>query len=301
MAAILLEFRGELAALGSALIWSIAAIVYTTLGQQFSPLILNFTKGWLALGMLILTLLPQLILGHTLPPQAMTLLIFSGAMGIGLGDTAYFAALNCIGPRRSLLITSLSPGLTALLSWQFLQEALSLAAWLGIALTLGGVVWVTLERSQPEETRNLRYRRGVIMAILAAVGQAIGAVLSRAALLNSSVDPLWSTLLRLGGGTIVLFGWILIQRQAREITKPLHPRRIFATIAITAFFSTYIGIWLQQVAFKHTAAGIAQALNSTSPLFILPFALFLGDRLSLRAILGALTACGGVWLLFQGR
>ncbi|OUC13463.1 MAG: EamA family transporter [Alkalinema sp. CACIAM 70d] len=299
--AILLEFRGELAALGSALIWSIAAIVYTHLGQQFSPLILNFTKGWLALTMLALTLLPQVASGHTLPPYAITLLMVSGAMGIGLGDTAYFAALNCIGPRRSLLIASLSPGLTALLSWRFLQETLSITAWIGILLTLGGVVWVTLERSQPEEMRTLRYRRGVVMATLSALGQAIGAVLSRAALVNSPVDPLWSTLLRLSGGTLVLFGWIIVKRQSREIPKPLHPKQVFATIAITAFFSTYIGIWLQQIAFKYTAAGIAQALNSTSPLFILPLALALGDRLSFRAILGAITACSGVWLLFQSR
>ncbi|MGI0490241.1 DMT family transporter [Alkalinema pantanalense CENA528] len=299
--AILLEFRGELAALGSALIWSIAAIVYTNLGQQFSPLILNFTKGWLALGMLILTLLPQIALGHSLPLQAITLLTLSGVMGIGLGDTAYFAALNRIGPRRSLLIASLSPGLTALLSWQFLQEALSLRAWLGIFLTLSGVLWVTLDRNQPEDIPHLRYRRGIVMAILSALGQAIGAVLSRAALVNSTVDPLWSTLLRLGGGTIVLLGLIIAQQQAKDITQPLHPRRIFATIAVTAFFSTYVGIWFQQIAFKYTAAGIAQALNSTSPLFILPLALALGDQLSLRAILGAITACSGVWLLFQNR
>jgi len=41
---------GEIAALGSALIWAVAARIYGQIGQRISPLLLNFSKGAIALG-----------------------------------------------------------------------------------------------------------------------------------------------------------------------------------------------------------------------------------------------------------
>jgi drug/metabolite transporter (DMT)-like permease len=61
---------------------------------------------------------------------------------------------------------------------------------------------------------------------------------------------------------------------------------------------TYFGIWLQQTAFKFTAVGIAQALSATSPLWVLPFAVWSGDKLSCRSVLGVVLALMGISLLF---
>ncbi len=58
-------------------------------------------------------------------------------------------------------------------------------------------------------------------------------------------------------------------------------------------------IGFQQIAFKFTAAGIVPALGATSPLFVLPFAAGMGDRVSLRAVLGAIVAIVGIWLLVR--
>jgi drug/metabolite transporter (DMT)-like permease len=73
---------------------------------------------------------------------------------------------------------------------------------------------------------------------------------------------------------------------------------LLGAIAVTSFFSTYLGIWLQQISLKYAATGVAQALSSTSPLFILPLAWFTGEGVSLRSLLGVLVALGGIWLLF---
>ena len=83
--------------------------------------------------------------------------------------------------------------------------------------------------------------------------------------------------------------------------QPIQSKKLLGVIAITALFSTYLGIWLQQTALKYTATGIAQALISTSPLFVLPIALWMGEKVSFRAFLGVLVAIGGVALLFGGR
>jgi drug/metabolite transporter (DMT)-like permease len=82
--------------------------------------------------------------------------------------------------------------------------------------------------------------------------------------------------------------------------RPLRSRQLIPIVVLAAFLGTYLGIWLQQVSFKYTAAGIAQALLATSPLFVLPIAIGLGDRVTWRAVLGVLMAIGGIWLLISG-
>ena len=293
----LLLFKGELAALSAALIWAIASVVYTGVGRQISPLTLNFTKGWIALILLILTFV---ITGQAIPSIDLTgflLLFLSGMIGIGFGDTAYFSALNCIGARQTLLFEMLAPPLSAMLALIFLNETLEPQAWIGIVLTIAGVIWVTLERVS-DRHGNFRPLQGSLYGLLAAFGQSGGAVLSRAALINTEIDSLWSTFIRLLGGTIALLIWLILQQQTTDIRKPLQSRRLISIIAGTAFISTYLGILLQQTSLKFAATGIAQALSSTSPLFVLPIAGAMGERISLRSISGVLIALIGVSLLF---
>jgi drug/metabolite transporter (DMT)-like permease len=298
MSEIFLQFRGEFAALGAALIWAIGSVIYTGVGRQLSPLTLNFTKGWIAIALLVLTFLITRQGIPALDPMGFSLLFLSGIVGIGFGDTAFFSALNCIGARRTLLFETLAPPLSALLALVFLHETLLTQAWIGIVLTISGVIWVVLERVS-ETHGNFRPVQGSLYGVLAALGQAGGAVLSRAALVNTEIDSFWSTLIRLLGGTATLLVWILMQRQSSDVVKPFQSPRLFIVIAGTAFLSAYLGIVLQQTSLKFAATGIAQALSSTSPLFVIPIAWVMGDRISLRSVTGVLVAVIGVSLLFH--
>ena len=59
----------------------------------------------------------------------------------------------------------------------------------------------------------------------------------------------------------------------------------------------YLAIWLQQISLQHTATGVAQTLFATSPVFVLPMVVLMGERVSLRAVCGALAAVAGIALL----
>jgi len=292
-------FKGELAALGAALIWAIASFIYLKLGQRMSPLVLNGAKSGLAILMIGLTLtIWRFEPGLNLP--AFTMLALSGAIGIGLGDTAFFGSINHLGPRRALLMESLAPPLTALLAMVVLQERLGAIAWGGIFLTVGGVAWVVAEREAEVGSKRPALGRGIALGLAAALCQAAGAVFSRAGLADTAVNPLWSTLIRLSAGVLVILLWLGAKPGPLKELRWLRSPRFLAVIVITAFAGTFLGIWLQQIALKYTAAGIAQSLNSTSPLFVLPIALWAGERVSLRSILGVVLALGGIWLLFRG-
>ncbi len=333
------QFRGELAALTAAMLWAIASVVYARVGKTLSPLVLNLVKGLVAIALLLGT---ALALQRPFPEvefQSIGFLALSGVVGIGLGDTFFFRSLTLLGPRRALLLESLAPPLSALLALIFLQEVLAIANVFGIFLTVGGVTWAVSERLPPENSalensapedsasedsasetlisKNLvsspspkpqNLLLGIGYGLLAAIGQASGAVLSRAALADTTMDPLWSSLIRLGAGAVLLSLWLVISGrslaprslgEAGSLPRPRLSWRTLGVVAIAAFLGTYLAIWLQQVSLKFAPAGIAQALTSTSQLFVMPLAVWMGDRLSLRAILGVAIALAGIVLLFR--
>jgi drug/metabolite transporter (DMT)-like permease len=290
--------QGELAALGAAFLWALATVIFGRLGQVLSPLVLNLAKGVIALSLLSLTLLLLQKGPVGLDGTTVSLLLASGIIGIGAGDTAYFAALNQLGPRRALLMETLAPPLAALIALVCLGETLSTSAWIGILLTLIGVVWVISERV-PQSTgvgSEVNYQ-GIGLGLLAALGQAVGAVLSRAALADTSVDPWWSTSLRLVAGMALMAAVLRWRGPVIPKISPLKSARVLGGLILAAFFGTYLALYLQQTALKYAETGIAQALTSTSPLFVLPLAFLLGERISLRAVAGVLIALVGIGIL----
>lgn len=288
---------GELAALSASLLWALASVIYARMGQYMSPLKLNLGKGVIAIALLIPTLALQNQLVLDLSIQSVVVLSCSGVIGIGIGDTVYFAALRDLGARQTLLLQSLAPPITACLAFLVLQETLASWAWIGMSLTLVGIAWVISERTSTLTAMHSSWQRGVSFALLAALAQASGAVLSRFALAGTTVSPLWSALLRLCAGVLfLLVAGLLRQRTSLESLEWPRPK-VWLGLFLAAFGGTYLGIWLQQVGLKYTEAGIAQTLGATSPLFILPMAMALGEQVSLRAWLGAGIAVGGVALM----
>lgn len=298
------NFKGELAALSTAFLWAIGSVVWSKVGQSIPPLELNFLKGAIAIVFLVVTLL---LSEQTLPaidPLAFWLLLLSGAIGIAIADTALFAALNSLGARRTLLLKILTSPLVALIALVFLQETLSVAAWCGIFLTVLGVAWVVSERVPGTNGKEAYFSQGILWALVSTFGDAIAAILSRVALTQTTINPLWSTLIRLTTGLILLLVWILIKNQKMKKNpiqqyKPLLTMKLWIIITFTSFIGTYLGIWLQQISLKFAPAGIAQTLNATCPLFVLPIAIWLGEKVSFRAIAGVLLALVGITLLFR--
>ncbi len=297
----LATFRGEAAALAGAWIWAMATVVYSRIGKRLPPLVLNLLKGTIAIAFLSLTLMWRDRTIPPLEPRAIGLLCLSGILGIGIGDTVYFEALNRLGARKTLLLETLAPPLAAFMALLFLQEWLSWQAWFGILVTLAGVSWVIAERVAESEGSSANIVTGIGFGILAALAQAGGAVLSRTALTQTNISPLWSSLIRVIAGSLCLLPWVSIRRQAHFIWVPFRSKQLLLAILLAAFASTYLGIWLQQTALKFSATGIAQTLLATSPLFVLPLAILMKEQVSWRAVIGALIACAGIGLLFSGR
>lgn len=301
-------FVGEIAALAAAFLWAASSVGYGKLGQRIPPLTLNLLKGAIAILLIIITLVIQALITQDftlltpqVPLSALGLLIFSGVVGIGIGDTAYFHAINSLGARKTLLMETIASPLSAFFALVFLQEQLSNFAWVGIFLTLLGVAWVISERTPElgvEHSHNNLL--GIGWGLSSAVCQAMGAVLSRSAFVSGEVNALLSTLLRLLGGLVIVAMLLKIkpEEQSEKLGAILTRKKLVIALVIIAFGSTFLGIWLQQISLKFAPVGIAQTLLGTSPLFVLPLVMILGERVSFRAYLGVMVAIAGIALLF---
>lgn len=295
----LTDFKGEIAALLAACLWAVASVVYARLGERIPPLQLNLIKGIVAITLLLLTILIRGELFPSIELIPLCLLLLGGVVGIGLGDTAFFATINRLGARRALLMETLAPPMTAILALIFLQERLNVSAWCGILLTILGVAWVVTERVPNTSDSSAKHLwQGIGFGLLAAITNAIGAVLSRAAFANTSISPLWATLIRLSAGVLLLVVGAPFGLQNSFQLKSLRSVRVILATFFAAFCGTYLGIWLQQTAIKFTEAGIASTLLQTSPLFMIPLAICIGETVSLRAVAGVVIAIAGIALLF---
>jgi drug/metabolite transporter (DMT)-like permease len=289
---------GEFAALSAAFLWALASAVYSKLGKTLSPLLLNLSKGLVALVLLSITLFIQAEPIPIIPMTSLIELSLSGAIGIGIGDTLYFETLQRLGVRLTLLLGVLTPSITAVLALLFLQESLSSWAWLGMSLTLAGLAWVIQERNSGGAAGGRSQTlQGLFLGLIAVLIFAVSALLSRGALANTSVTPLWSALIRLGAGTLSLTIVVMFRPRALKQWKELGQKGIGLPLIGAAFLGTYLGIWLQQIGFKYAPAGIAQTMLATSPLFILGLARLAGQKVTVQSWVGSAIALAGVSLL----
>lgn len=291
---------GGIAALASAFCWAIAAILFRRLGDSVPATGINLAKGLVALLFLGVLLLPGLHSGFTpIPADSLTALAVSGIVGICLGDTVYFLALARLGPRRTLLLGSLIPVVTALIAVAFLGETVGPVAWLGMTLTITGVTYVLWQRAPATAERQVqeRYRSGLFFGLLFVAANALGIIATKVGV--SDVPALEATFIRQAFAIAGLTFWGLMVRDLSGWVLPLRNGALFKIMLAASLVGAMLGTWLSIIALKYTHAAIAATLNSTSPLFILPLAVFwLKERISLKEVAGAVAAVVGIGIYF---
>ena len=245
------------------------------------------------------------------PVQRTTLLVLSGVFGLAIGDLGYFYALASIGPRLSSVVQASWPGLALMLAWATAAEVPDLREACGLVLTMTGVVvvvWRGRDGSSWRPDLTARQRAfGIAGAGVAALGQAVGMILSRAVMqpgpdLASGIDPLSATVVRLVAGTLAVVVISLCQRQAAAVVVVLRQPAARRHAMLGTMFGPIAGIWLSMIATRHAErAGTAAALMSLTPLFLLPVSFFASRaRVTGMAVVGTAVATVGTVLLVTG-
>lgn len=285
---------GEIAALSTALCWAVASRMFQILGRNFSPLALNFWKGLVAAVVLFAVtqfFYPEFTLTH----NQMFWLLLSGAIGIGLGDTFFFQALNKIGDSQAILVAeTLAPIITALFAMAWIAEWLTWQQWLGIAVVILSVDMVIKLRKKHQVDHF--EPTGYVYAALAAICQAFGAVISRDILTSTDIDPANASQMRLLGGMAIIVLLMVIKKD-RWLPKTDNLRQTWILFAGATIIGTFAALFLQMLAFTYTKAAVVQTLFATSVILSLGVASLMGEKISGRVIAWSVVALSGVAFL----
>jgi len=297
------SYLGELAALGTALCWSATATFFTLAGQKVGSVVVNRIRLLLAVMFLMAThwLLLGTLLPLTIERERWLWLVLSGVIGLVVADSFLFQSYVWIGPRLGSLLMSLSPVVSALLAWLVLAENLAASQIAGIALAIGGIMWVILDRNGPVRTSEdrRRYLWGILFGLGAATGQAIGLITAKKGL-GGDFPALSGNVIRMLAAATTLWGITFFQGQAGATVQRLtNQRQAVLNIVGGAFFGPFLGVWLSLIAIQLTQVGVASTLMALPPIFLLPISHFVfKEELGWAAILGTLVAMVGVAILF---
>lgn len=290
----------EWLALAAASLWAVAALISVKPARHLGPF--AYSRWRMCLVSLMLGSMSLLTGGwNTLSGSALPLLAISGLIGIFIGDTALYACMNRLGPRRSGLLFSCHALFSALLGLWLFNEQLTGSRLAGAMLVFVGVMLAILfgRRSSGSEWEKIRGSlvAGVALGLTAALCQSLGAIIAKPVMMGGDVDAVSASGVRMGSA---LLAHCALRMTGLPLSKPLHPinRRIFGMIALNGFLAMALGMTLILVALKQGDVGMVAILSSTTPVILLPLLWWhSGERPSAAAWAGTLLATLGTVLV----
>jgi drug/metabolite transporter (DMT)-like permease len=157
---------------------------------------------------------------------------------------------------------------------------------IAVILTVGGIIWVILERkNRKNHTDSKTYFGGIIFAFGGALGQAFALITAKKGL-GGDFPALSANLIRVITATI--FFWVIATIQGKTISNFQFWSNIKARWSIIggSIFGPFLGIWLSMIAIKYAHIGIASTLMALPPIFLLPLTYWIfKERHSWRTII----------------
>lgn len=291
---------GEIAALIVAIAWTITALSFEYAAKRVGSLNVNLIR--LPFGLLYLTLFTTFTREHVLPVDASVhqwgWLLASGLVGFVIGDLFLFKSFVIIGSRLSMLIMTLVPPITTIVSFLFLNETITLFHLFGMILTLSGIfITIYFHKSVEEDTIKNIQAKGILFAIGGAIGQALGLVLSKVGM--NGYNAFASTQIRIIAG---IFGFLvvaLLMKRLKNLTQAIKNREGMKGILIGSFFGPFVGVSLSLFAIQHANTGVASTIMAIVPILIIAPSVFVfKQKTSIAEIIGAIISVCGVAMFF---
>lgn len=243
--------KGETIAIGVAVLWTLSALFFEYASKRLGSVNLNLIRLVCAFFMLGITM--TLINGSFIPVGADKATWFwmslSGLVGFVLGDYFLFASYSIIMARFSQLIMTLAPPFAAIFGFILLGEKMSWIAVAGMLLTLTGISISILKKQNGTLSRRFQLQlpvKGVIFALMGALGQGVGIVLSKQGMLayekvytpgNALYIPMAATQIRTIAGMISFALIILLKGDMKNIPAGLPGQEGFR------FCGYGLGLW----------------------------------------------------------
>jgi drug/metabolite transporter (DMT)-like permease len=303
---------GFLFAFGACLSWSIAGFYITNATKKLPVPIINLLR--LFFGITIITTVSILFgyqnfihLFSSKLIQAWLWLGLSGIISLVVGDYLSFKSYAILKPQKASVITTLSPTTALVFGILLLNEKINAIGIIGIIITIGGVISISLGRSQRNaNTTNTvaDTNKAILYGIAAAACHGLGLALSKKGLMleknvGNIINPINATFIRLVVGFLFLS---IIAIASGKIKMYYHQimanKNASKQTLIAAIFNPTLAVSLAMLSIMYMDVAVAQTIFSLVPFFTLLIAFFvLREKVTAQSLLGVFVAVVGVGIL----
>jgi drug/metabolite transporter (DMT)-like permease len=237
-----------------------------------------------------------------LQPWHLIWLAISSITGIIIAETALNAAIFGIGPRPTMLVFSLNAPMAAIFGVALLGERLGTAQICGIVLVVAGVVLAVLyggprdPRGGAGQAQAGQRGRGVMFGLIAAAGQAAGALSAQPAMADH-VSPFAAMAVRCG---VAASFFLTISAFRRRRVSREFSWSAFRIAAAGALIGSGLGMLLLMAALARGSVAVVSTLAAMTPVAVLPMVWWrTGHVPPWQAWTGAVLAVAGTAFIFM--
>ena len=299
---------GELFALLTAFLWTATSLSFQQATRRAGSLSVNVLR--LIIAFFIYGIISFFTRGLFFPIDASTSqwiwMSISGLVGFVFGDNFLFRSYELISARISMLIMSLSAPIAAFIGLLILGETMSFISLIAMFITIFGIMIVITEKKKLDDKKLGKQHKkiqfsfspkGMLFAFLGSIGQATGLVLSKYGMQDYNVFA--ATQIRIIAGC---FGFVLlisVIKRWPKVKEAVTNSISMKFIILGSIFGPFLGVYTSLLAVKYTTVGIASTIMAIIPVLIIPPAILLyKEKVTLKEVIGAFIALGGIVLFF---
>ena len=294
---------GYLAALCSAFLWSIAVVTFKSVSKDLSPFLINSVKNSIAFILFILVFnflgLPFWYDGFILNDYL--IIIVSGILGMGIGDSLFIYALSRIKANQAAIIDTMAPVINYFLSFIILGTILNLSQTIGSLIVIIAILFITYENKLDKNQENVD-KIGITLQLIATVTSCYGIVLLKPVLnkVGDSIQlQIWITVFRLLPG--MLIAWIIFfsQKNSMLLLLKIKNRDILKKMFLGSFLGTFMALSFWIIGYANIPEPpIASIIGQTAVIFITVFSsFFLKEKITVIKSISILVAILGVMIV----
>jgi drug/metabolite transporter (DMT)-like permease len=301
---------GVIIALLTTVCWSIGIFPFTEASKRFGTAALNQYRlflGWLVISILIICFYPISIIGLFSIPQFNHYLFLglSGIIGFTIGDYFSFTSFKILGPKLGSLYTTIAPGASLLAGFLILGQTMNFVGVIGICITIGGVIWLTLSKKDKKASEKAGFERdpkGIIFGLIGALCQGTGLVLSKLGMDSyeeklPTLHAVWIRLL-FAFGAAFFIAIVTGRMKANSMPVFKNQNNGLPFMFLGTLFGPVLGVSFSLLAIQHLSVATAQTIFALLPIVVLPINYFYyKEKITIQAIFACAIAVLGVFVL----
>lgn len=301
---------GELIALVTTLCWSLGIFPFTEASKRIGTAPVNQYRlllAWVLIS-IILFFTNSLNITDLFSNPHLFHYVFLGASGIigfTIGDYCSFKSFTILGPKLGSLYTTFAPGAALSMGFLVLGEKINLMGMLGIAITIGGVIWLTLSKKDTAAAEQAGFKRdktGIILGIIGALCQGTGLVLSKYGMdyYADKLPTMHAVWIRLLFAFSAAFLVSLFAKKLIANSKPIlaNKNNALPYMVLGTLLGPICGVSCSLLAIQKIEVAVAQTIFALLPIVVLPVNLLVyKEKITLQSVLACLIAILGVVIL----